>query len=68
MRYIVIDVVCIECNHEGSSEPRVILVTDDLEQAKLAAKPGQDASQSDAFVLDTSSGQIVFASNLEVAK
>ncbi len=54
MRYIVLEIDCIECNFDfGSSLPEVRMMTDDIEEAEASYRSRMHDSSFDVVILDT---------------
>lgn len=56
-KYIVIQVECLECEGDGDAKPCIMIVTDDLEEAKSYMKPSY-ANDYDRFIVDAEYGDI----------
>lgn len=59
MRYLVIEIGCLECAADQSCEPDVTLRTDSRDDAIAAARKSHYTREWDRFVVDTADGTVI---------
>lgn len=59
LRYLVIEVGCLECSFAGTADAGVVDRTDSLETAISVALDMGDSRQVDRFIVDTHEGDVI---------